>query len=164
MIAASHGAHKGGNVQPCVDTVRQFSQLEANASLPKIRERAGIIMQLNILLKGYLDRLKQEDIELGIDPIKQLNSATDQNLILVLSEICVIQPVIQRLIDEIVAQHVTPEDLDRGIFTWPAAFKEKPIVWCWQWGEASVQYWRYTQDSFDLRQEIVKLPKMALLD
>ena len=131
-----------------------FSLSEANALLPHIQSRISLILQLNLKMKAAIVLIQAAGISVDLNPQKLLNQPHTPDIIDALSDVCLFMPAVQALIDEISEKGVVSEDLEQGIFSWPAQLNHQAIVWCWRLGEPQIMYWRMPDEPFDLRHEI----------
>jgi hypothetical protein len=132
--------------------VRLFTLAEANALLPRLRERFACILQLRAALRTTHRALS----ELGVPPAREmlddLTGTPD-----VIREKGKFKALYEQLAAELAeaqALGVQVKDLDTGLCDFPALRGGREVLLCWRLGEPEITHWHTLESGFSGRQPL----------
>jgi hypothetical protein len=135
---------------------RYFTVEEANALVPLLEARFGIVMQLRAQLRAAYRELEQ----LGEQPTAESLGSTDGDPALVRAR-GRYRALVEALggeLQAIDATGVTVKDLEIGLCDFLGEHDGRDVWLCWQYGEKQVGFWHDLEAGFAGRQPIASEP------
>lgn len=121
---------------------RHYTVEEANAALPFVRERIGV-------LRSAREGLTDEDARAALAEAGPQNGGGPAGLVVSRAFLAM-----QAALHDLQEREVVLRDLDRGLVDFPAMRGDREIYLCWEEGEDEVAFWHEPEAGFGGRRPL----------
>lgn len=136
--------------------MRTFTLAEANARVPELRMRFGLVMQL----RGQLKVLYQQLDDQGYAPTNDTpedGESLPPDIARMHKIFVGMADTLREQIEAIMATGCVIKDIELGLVDWPAYHEGREIWLCWKYGENEIGYWHERATGFDGRRPVSEL-------